>query len=87
MESQQTRQTKDAEFIAALESPKFSHVSVRRWCGLQAYIYHHDAGSPSGVTLAGGLPLEEAEAILAARNVPAHLGPQRGDMAFMGEAR
>jgi hypothetical protein len=72
------------EFIAALESPKFSHVSVRRWCGLQAYVYHHDGDSPSGVTLAGGLPLDEADPILAARHVPAHLGPQRGDLAGAG---
>lgn len=73
--------TKQEEFIAAMESPKFSHVSVRQWCGVQCYVYHHDASSPSGVIIAGGLPEDEARPILDARRIPAHFGPQRGDLA------
>lgn len=73
--------TEREEFIAALDHAKFSHVSIRRWCGLQAYVYHHDATSPSGVVLAGGLPEEEARPILTARAQASYFGPQRGDLA------
>lgn len=69
------------EFRAALAAPDFAHVSIRNWCGLQAFAYRHCAASPTGVEVSAGLPLAEAEQVMAVRNVHGHFGPQRGDMA------
>lgn len=43
-----------AKCIAALMSPNYSHVSERN---KMMYVYHHQEGSPSGVTLYDSFPM------------------------------
>jgi len=79
-----TQEEKETEFRAAVLHPNYSHCSVRQFCGMQCFVYHRDAKSPSGVELAGGLPVEYADPILCELGKLSHFGPQRGDMALSG---
>jgi len=56
----------EANFRAAVASPRFSHARARRWGGAWiVHVYHRDPTSPSGVMCAAGASQSLADPIIA----------------------
>ena len=70
-----------AKFEEAIQRPDFSHVSYRRWCGVDLlYAYQRDSTSPSGVRLMTSCKDNaESQAILAKYSKRAQAGGQMGE--------
>lgn len=74
---------------AALRRPDFSHVSYRRWCGVdQLYVYITDRDSPSGCAyLTGCTDTEAARVVLVEEGKQAQAGGQQGYGACVAAMR
>jgi hypothetical protein len=73
----------------ACRRPDFSHVSYRRWCGVdQLYVYVADPASPSGCSyLTGCTDDEAARAVLIEEGKQAQAGGQQGHAACVAGMR